>query len=49
MKQYKKVELVAKNQVAGSYAAGCPSYERGRSCSIVMNMNGGCDNCERAQ
>ena len=25
MKTYKKVELVAKNQIAGSYAAGCPA------------------------
>ena len=26
MKKYTKVKLVAKNQVAGSYAAGCPQH-----------------------
>lgn len=29
MKQYKKVEMVAKNAPSGSYAAGCPQYQAG--------------------
>ncbi len=45
MKQYKKVELVAKNQVAGSYAAGCPSKDT--DCSF-FNHPHGCKNCERS-
>lgn len=30
MKDYKNVEMFAKNAPAGSYAAGCPSNHRGR-------------------
>lgn len=29
MKEFKKVELIAKNLPTGSYAAGCPSQDRG--------------------
>lgn len=29
MKQYKKVEMEAKNAPSGSYAAGCPQYQSG--------------------
>jgi hypothetical protein len=29
MKTYKKVEIVAKNDAAGLYAAGCPPFESG--------------------
>lgn len=46
MKQYKKVELVAKNQVAGSYAAGCPSRDRGNCAFAFYKMR--CTDCERA-
>ena len=49
MKQYKKVALVAKNQVAGSYAAGCPSKDRGGWCVVLNSLNGGCANCERTK
>lgn len=49
MKQYKKVELIAKNQIAGSYAATCPSKDRGSDCSWFMNGNSGCVNCERTK
>lgn len=50
MKKYKKVEIVAKNQVAGSYAAGCPSKNRGDdSCFMFENMGAqGCRSCERS-
>lgn len=51
MKKYQKVELVAKNQVAGSYAAGCPSKNRGsdESCSLFLAGGGqGCMSCERS-
>lgn len=50
MKKYKKVEIVAKNQVAGSYAAGCPSKGRGEECYFLFNDYGkGCKGCYRAQ
>lgn len=50
MKKYKKVELVAKNQVAGSYAAGCPTKNRGKQCAIFANHGeDGCSVCERSQ
>lgn len=50
MKKYKKVEIVAKNQVAGSYAAGCPSKSRGSdtSCWIFAGDGKGCAHCDRA-
>ena len=54
MKKYKKVELIAKNQIAGSYAAGCPSKDRGGNC-VLFNHNplapgaNGCVNCERTK
>lgn len=47
MKQYKKVELVAKNQIAGSYAAGCPSNNRGDQCFLFRAA--GCANCDRVK
>lgn len=43
MKQYKKVELVAKNQVSGSYAAGCPTKDR--ECSFI-GIGNPCKKCE---
>ena len=51
MKKYKKVEILAKNQVAGSYAAGCPSKGRGsESCLMFENYYGkGCIGCERTR
>ena len=48
MKKYKKVELVAKNQSSGSYAAGCPSKNRGGTCSFLM-WHDGCTACERSK
>lgn len=48
MKQYKKVELVAKNQIAGSYAAGCPSHYQGGECSFLLG-HAGCRTCDRAK
>lgn len=46
MKKYQKAEIIAKNLTSGSYAAGCPSLNRG-------NNNGSrtysCLNCERTQ
>lgn len=39
MKEYKKVEIKAKNAPTGSYAAGCPEKVR---------WDGGCAQCELA-
>lgn len=41
MKEYKKAQMIAKNLPTGSYAAGCPTNERGR-CLLWM-----CEKCER--
>ena len=50
MKQYKKVELIAKNQIAGSYAASCPSKDRGDTCFMFSQGYGsGCANCDRTK
>lgn len=46
MKQYKKVELVAKNQVAGSYAAGCPNWSG--NCAFAFYKQN-CAKCETAR
>lgn len=43
MKKYNEVEMLAKNAPAGSYAAGCPSQNRGNSTAPNYN----CLNCER--
>lgn len=48
MKKYKKVELVAKNQLSGSYAAGCPSKNMGNGCTLLY-ADGGCKACERSK
>lgn len=49
MKQYKKVEMEAKNAPSGSYAAGCPQYEAGagfdRNCG-AGNPSSTCRYCE---
>ncbi|MCQ2286135.1 MAG: hypothetical protein MJZ76_04595 [Bacteroidales bacterium] len=50
MKNYKKVELVAKNAPRGSYAAGCPSKDRNQISMLGRLMcqeNNNCSNCER--
>lgn len=47
MKQYKKVELIAKNQIAGSYAAFCPSKDRGGCHMLTWDGTRNCVNCER--
>ena len=52
MKKYQKVEIVAKNQVAGSYAAGCPSTGRGsdEACFWFSGTGeGGCSHCDRVR
>lgn len=43
MKEFKKVELIAKNLPTGSYAAGCPPQERGQGSTGKYS----CINCER--
>lgn len=51
MKEYKKVEMVAKNAPSGSYAAGCPADQRGNDTGWSSNTGGptGCTNCERTK
>ena len=50
MKKYQKVELIAKNQVVGSYAAGCPSKNTGEECFLFKEDYGkGCKSCERTK
>lgn len=50
MKKYQKVELIAKNQVVGSYAAGCPSKNTGEECFFFnTTMGHGCKSCERTK
>ena len=41
MKEYKKVEMVAKNAPSGSYAAGCPVNDYG----TIQD----CHKCERTR
>lgn len=48
MKKYTKVKLVAKNQVAGSYAAGCPTKDRRGEC-LLFNDHDMCVVCERSR
>lgn len=49
MKKYQKVEIVAKNQVVGSYAAGCPAKDRGEECWFFnKTLTPGCKSCERS-
>lgn len=40
MKNYKKVQMVAKNAPTGSYAAGCSVYNRAHNSDV-------CRACER--
>ncbi len=48
MKKYVKVELVAKNQISGSYAAGCPA--KNADCGWLGSGFGKyCKSCERAK
>jgi len=49
--KYEKAKLIAKNLPTGSYAAGCPSYNKGGdNCLIQNNPRGkGCSSCERAK
>ena len=49
MKNYKKVEMVAKNAPSGSYAAGCPQYKSGWGSDVNQgtgNPNSACKYCE---
>ena len=41
---YTKPQVVAQNNAAGSYAAGCPEKDRGGNCG-----SSGCINCERTR
>lgn len=47
MKNYKKVQMVAKNAPSGSYAAGCPSKDRKAEHFLVICTSSNCINCER--
>ncbi len=50
MKNYKKVEMVAKNAPSGSYAAGCPTKARGGypvGLVIFCKQHSYCKECER--
>ena len=52
MKDYKKVEMVAKNAPSGSYAAGCPQNDRGSDWTHYGDQGPeyhGCVNCERTR
>lgn len=49
MKDYKKVEMVAKNAPSGSYAAGCPEKDRGQDAFDGYSRPTGCLNCERTK
>lgn len=48
MKSYKKATLVAKNARSGSYAAGCPTRDRGWDHGDTDGPTG-CMNCERTE
>lgn len=45
MKEFQKVQMIAKNLPTGSYAAGCPLNERGSSSGGMYS----CINCERTK
>lgn len=45
MKEFQKVQMIAKNLPTGSYAAGCPLNERGGSSIGTYS----CINCERTR
>ncbi len=49
MKKYSKPQIVAKNLPSGSYAAGCPAKDRGKPCSLMLDLFTGCENCDRAK
>jgi len=44
MKKYAKAQMIAKNLPTGSYAAGCPSKDRGPAYQVS-----GCIPCERTK
>lgn len=54
-KNYKKVQVLAKNAPTGSYAAGCPTNQRVNGSNvkgpdgIVRSGSQGCASCEIAQ
>lgn len=43
MKKYQKAEMIAKNLISGSYAAGCPAKNTG------YDSRTGCKACERTR
>lgn len=49
MKNYKKVQMVAKNAPTGSYAAGCPSHNRDNIGGSYGPNGTGCLACERTK
>lgn len=47
MKKYVKAEIIAKNDVTGSYAAGCPAKSGGSGSKEQSNV-AWCRRCERS-
>lgn len=49
--KYQKAKVIAKNLPSGSYAAGCPTKNRGSECTVLFKNrdNEGCIGCERAE
>lgn len=49
MKNYKEVQMFAKNAPTGSYAAGCPDFYCYRDAELTHNSCARyCSQCERA-
>ena len=49
MKNYKEVQMFAKNAPTGSYAAGCPDFYCYRDAELMHNSCARyCSQCERA-
>ncbi len=47
-KQYEKAKVLAKNLPSGSYAAGCPTKDRG-NCFLGLDEKECCKKCERSR
>lgn len=45
---YTKPQIIAQNNAAGSYAAGCPAKDRGYDSNCGSTASG-CTNCERTK
>ena len=46
---YTKPQIVAQNNVSGSYAAGCPEFNRGPGGSSTNGKPNDCLACERTR